>query len=688
MTLFRRLAFVVFAAVTPGLAFGQTAARLMPLPPGWRVATEFMAGFPAQGLELYVLESAAPASPRKIFCLAWDPTAPTVAFKPVLAPALRTPSQLAAQEPGVVFAAINGGYFGGNQSFSHVQVGGVVLSPNIKSLTRTFQGAATAYFPTRAAFGITAGGRLATDWIYSVGSGNANVYAYPAPSPNRLNAAPQPVPTAAFPAGGAPWVMQHAIGGSPMLLKDGAVAISDAEELIDINNTTSRPRSALGHTASGLVLAVAVEGDNASGPAGLNLADLAAVLRSLGCVGAINLDGGGSTSLVVGGRLTVRPGDAGNERAVISALLFTDPAGAAPVTAAPAVAYPPWNVTAAAATFVTLQSGFTGGGLGYRWTRNGVPIPGATQPGLTLPAVTAAQAGAYAVTATNALGSVTSRAAALAVVPGEAGELVNVAVRADSGPGADVLIVGFSVRTGPARILARATGPGLAQFNVTGFLNDPVLELRTSDNLPVAANDDWNAALLAPLANALGAFAVPADSRDAALVHVVAPGGYGALAAAADRVARGNVLAEIYDAGGGPGAGRLANLSARARVPAGDGALIAGFVVRGSAAITVLIRGIGPALREFDLPDALPAVRLALVRPGDGATLLVNAGWAGAANALEIRDASRRSGAFALAPGAADAAMLVTLDPGAYTAVATSPAGAGGVALVEVYEVR
>ena len=688
MPLLRRLVLVVLLAGAPGFASGQSAARLMPLPLGWRVATEFTAGFPAQGLELYVLESVAPAVPRKIFCLAWDPTAPTVAFKPVLALAVRTPSQLVAQETGVVFAAINGGYFGGNQSFSHVQVGGVVLSPNIKSLTRTFQGAATAYYPTRAAFGITAGGRLATDWIYSVGSGNANVYAYPTPSPNRLNTAPQPVPTAAFPTGGVPWVMQHAIGGSPMLVKEGALAISDAEELIDINNTTSRPRSAIGHTASGLVLVVAVEGDNAPGPAGLNLADLAAVLRSLGCVGAINLDGGGSTSLVVGGRLTVRPGDAGAERAVISALLFTDPANTAPVTTAPTVVYPPWDITAAAATTVNLQAGFTGGGLSYRWTHNGVVIPGATQPSLTLPAITAAQAGAYAVTATNTFGSTTSRAATLTVVPGAAGELINVAVRADSGPGADVLIVGFAVRSGPTRVFARAIGPGLAQFNVAGFLTDPALELRTSDNVLVTANDNWNAALLAPLAGGLGAFAVAAGSRDAALVEEVAPGGYGAIAAAADRVARGNVLAEIYDAGGGLGAGRLANLSARARVPAGDGALIAGFVVRGSAAITVLIRGIGPALQQFGLLDALPAVRLALVRPSDGATLLMNSGWAGAANALEIRDAARRSGAFALAPSAADAAMLVTLDPGAYTAVVTSPAGAGGVALIEVYEVR
>ena len=110
-----------------------------------------MTGFPADGLQLYVLEINAPATPAKVYCIAWDTTAPSVAFKPVLAATPRTPTQIAAAETGTVYAAINGGYFGGNQSFSLVQHAGSVLSANVKSLARTFQGAATTYFPTRAA---------------------------------------------------------------------------------------------------------------------------------------------------------------------------------------------------------------------------------------------------------------------------------------------------------------------------------------------------------------------------------------------------------------------------------------------------------------------------------------------------------------------------------------------------------
>ena len=108
-----------------------------------------------------------------------------------------------------------------------------------------------------------------------------------------------------------------------MLLKAGSISISDKEELIDINNTTSRPRSAIGATTGGLVLVLAIEGDNPSaGYPGINLADLAKMLKDLGCSNAINLDGGGSTSFIVNNRQTVRPGDNGVERVVPSVVVI------------------------------------------------------------------------------------------------------------------------------------------------------------------------------------------------------------------------------------------------------------------------------------------------------------------------------------------------------------------------------
>lgn len=87
--------------------------------------------------------------------------------------------------------------------------------------------------------------------------------------------------------------MTSAIGGSPMLLKNGKLNITDTAEMIVINNTTSRPRTAIGHTSNNLVLLLAVEGDNTiGGYDGVNLNELSNILLSLGCQEAINLDGG------------------------------------------------------------------------------------------------------------------------------------------------------------------------------------------------------------------------------------------------------------------------------------------------------------------------------------------------------------------------------------------------------------
>ncbi len=661
-------------------------ATLIPLPAGWRLAPELMTGFPAQGLQLFLLETTAPATPAKVLCLAWDTTAPTVAFKPVLAATPRTPTQFAAQETSTVYAALNGGFFGGNQSFSLVQHAGVVFSPNVKSVARTFQGAPANYYPTRAAFGITSDGRLNTDWVYSVGASNTPLFAYPNPSANLAGAPPQPVPSGTFPAGAMPWLTEHAIGGSPMLVKDGQIRVTDAEELIDVNNTSVRARSALGYTASGIVLLVAAEGGNAPGPAGYTLLQLATLMRSLGCVGALNLDGGGSTSLVVGGRTTVRPSD-GTERPVISALLFVDPSFQSVATTAPQIAHQPWDTPVSAGSTATLQVAASGGGLAYRWTRNGTPLPGATLASYTLSSANSTHAGTYSVTLTNSLGTVTSRAAIVSVTSAPPGELANLSTRADSGLGADVLIGGFVLRSAPGSVLARGIGPGLAPLGVTGFLPDPQIDLLTGAGVSLAANDNWNAPALAPVAASLGAFPLAPGSRDAALLQSVLPGPHVVVASGLGPTARGNVLIELYDASpAGSGRGVLTNLSARSRVPAAAGTLIAGFVIRGQASLTVLIRAIGPALRALGVTDALPATRLSLVR--DGETYFTNTRWSAAANALDVRETARQTGAFALAPGSADSAMLVTLPPGAYTAVVESPSGAGGVALVEVYEVR
>ncbi|HEX2854974.1 MAG TPA: immunoglobulin domain-containing protein [Opitutaceae bacterium] len=128
---------------------------------------------------------------------------------------------------------------------------------------------------------------------------------------------------------------------------------------------------------------------------------------------------------------------------------------------------------------------------------------------------------------------------------------------------------------------------------------------------------------------------------------------------------------------------RMVALSARARVSAEHVAIV-GFIISGEDSKSVLVRAVGPALSAFGVSGALAAPRLDIYR---GGTLISsNAGWNSAGNAAEIAAATIRSGAVAFAAGSGDSAVLATLAPGAYTAVVSSPTGAPGVTLVEIYD--
>jgi hypothetical protein len=173
-------------------------------------------------------------------------------------------------------------------------------------------------------------------------------------------------------------------------------------------------------------------------------------------------------------------------------------------------------------------------------------------------------------------------------------------------------------------------------------------------------------------------------SQAEALLATLRPGAF-TVALADAGGAEGNGLVEIYDADPGAGTRRLANLSSRALVGEGEATLISGLTVAGTAPKPVLVRGIGPALANFGVEGALARPRLTVYRGPEA--LAVNTGWTGSVDALEIARAGAVVGAFPLVTGSGDTALLLELAPGNYTAQVSAPAGAGGVALLEVYEV-
>ena len=131
----------------------------------------------------------------------------------------------------------------------------------------------------------------------------------------------------------------------------------------------------------------------------------------------------------------------------------------------------------------------------------------------------------------------------------------------------------------------------------------------------------------------------------------------------------------------------IVNISTLARVATGSDALVSGFVISGTTNRTVLVRAVGPTLAAFGVNDAL-AQPLLSVYLGDR-LLASNSGWSGIerAAAVPLTDAFDRAGAFRLVDeDSRDAAVILSLAPGAYTVQVRSGDGSAGAALLEIYE--
>ena len=262
--------------------------------------------------------------------------------------------------------------------------------------------------------------------------------------------------------------------------------------------------------------------------------------------------------------------------------------------------------------------------------------------------------------------------------------IINLSARSTVGTGGNILIAGFVISgTGSKQILLRGVGPTLGQFGVSQPLSQPNLSLISSAGTTLATNSTWGGGTALSQAFAqVGAFALPTKSADAALLRATTAGAYTSQLSGLSSTT-GVGLAEIYDADNGTPSARLINISARASVGTGSNILIAGFVISGNTPVQVVIRGVGPTLSQFGVAGSLGAPQLVLYDSGNNA-LQVNSTWGGGAS---LAQAFAQVGAFALPSGSADAAILVTLPPGAYTAELSGVSGATGVGLAEVYEV-
>jgi hypothetical protein len=257
-------------------------------------------------------------------------------------------------------------------------------------------------------------------------------------------------------------------------------------------------------------------------------------------------------------------------------------------------------------------------------------------------------------------------------------ELRNISTRADVRTGDERVIGGFIIEGDTDKcVVVRGRGPSVDIPEEIRHGN-PTLRLMMGGT-EIASNDNWREdptqeEILIDLGLA------PDSDLDAAIHACIPPGPYTAILSTTGGL--GNIgvgIVEVYDAD--VGTPYLANISTRARVDAGDYRAIGGFIVEGTLPKQILIRARGPTVEvaeELRLPN--PRLRLF----GSGGEIAVNDDW----ESVDVDDSWSASDVTNTGYAPTDpneSAILLTLDPGPYTAIVNGVGGTG-IGIVEVYD--
>ena len=303
-------------------------------------------------------------------------------------------------------------------------------------------------------------------------------------------------------------------------------------------------------------------------------------------------------------------------------------------------------------------------------------IVAVTHPTATISNLTNGSTSTFAVTAYNTAGAESPFSASLSYAVGSAqlvptAILANISTRASVQTGDNVAIGGFIIDgIIPKKVAVRAIGPSMQSAGIDGVLKDPYLQLVDSSGAVIASNDSWNV----PGEEVEAYGLAPKNAKEAALVTTLSPGNYSAIVSSAD-ASSGIGLFELYDLT--PDAGRVANISTRGRVATGDEVMIGGFILSSQIPNKVIIRAIGPSLASLGVKGVLADPTLELY-DSYGTLLDSNDNWR-STQELEIQESN-------VPPtDNREAALVITLAPGAYSTIVRGANSGTGVSLVEVY---
>ena len=237
-----------------------------------------------------------------------------------------TPSEFYAKD-GQPLVVINGGLFfydnsskktGFYYSQSSCYSGGNMLSPNQNYWSEDWT---NFWYPTIGFFFQDKNKDFHATWTYYANDGKD--YSYADCKAIDRSTPETSAPDATHPSKGTvlnDGTSVNGIGGVSVLIHEGRVRDTWKDELLDVGASSKQPRTAIGYIGANkkLVFFVCEGRQMTKGVKGLTTAEVASLLKAVGCTEALNLDGGGSSCMIVKGQQTIKPSD-GHERKVLDA---------------------------------------------------------------------------------------------------------------------------------------------------------------------------------------------------------------------------------------------------------------------------------------------------------------------------------------------------------------------------------
>lgn len=208
-----------------------------------------------------------------------------------------------------------------NQNLNMVVKDGKLVAYNVPS--NRIKDTDSFYYPTAGTFALNKKGIPDIAWTFTDSAKKHPYVLQEAPSegrgmqvhPTRKNLSTQ--------ERAKKWKVQTAVAGGPVLVHEGKLRVTNVEErkfasgLLDLH-----PRTAIGYREDGSIIILVVAGRMPGIAEGINLKELGELFIELGCVEALNLDGGGSSCMLINGKETIRPSSNGEQRPVPAVLML------------------------------------------------------------------------------------------------------------------------------------------------------------------------------------------------------------------------------------------------------------------------------------------------------------------------------------------------------------------------------